>query len=125
MKSSFVLTNLLQSFHKVAVIFKPATLLSFHKALVDRKYSRLYSNKSKKEPGPKPQDKRLIDLVIEMKKRNPNFGYGRIAMQIYEAFGIEISRFAVARILRKYQHKFPTGDGPSWLTFIGHMKDSL
>ncbi len=60
-----------------------------------------------------------------MKKRNPSFGYGRIAMQIVECFGFEISRFAVGRILRNDKHKLPAGDGPSWLTFIGQMKDSL
>ena len=63
---------------KVAVIMKPATILAFHKALVKRKYNKLYSNQTKKTPGRKPQDLVLIDLVIEMKKRNPSFGYGRI-----------------------------------------------
>ncbi len=28
-------------------------------------------------------------------------------------------------ILRKNKNKLPTGEGPSWLSFIGHMKDSL
>ncbi len=46
-------------------------------------------------------------------------------MQLYEAFGIEITRFTVGRILRKNKHKLPPGEGPSWLTFIGHLKDSL
>jgi transposase InsO family protein len=46
-------------------------------------------------------------------------------MQIFEAFGVRISRFAVARILRKNKHKLPSGDGPSWLTFIGRLTDSL
>jgi transposase InsO family protein len=110
---------------KVAIIIRPSTILSFHGALVRRKYSRLYSNKTKKKPGRKGQDQALIDLVIEMKAHNPSFGYGRIAMQIFEAFGIEISRFTVGRILRKNKHKLPPGGGPSWLTFIGHMKDSL
>jgi len=110
---------------KVVVIIRPSTILSFHGALVRRKYSRLYSNKTKKKPGRKGQDQALIDLVIEMKAHNPSFGYGRIAMQIFEAFGIEISRFTVGRILRKNKHKLPPGGGPSWLTFIGHMKDSL
>ena len=110
---------------KIAVIIKPTTLLAFHKSLVNRKYSRLYSNKTRRIPGRKPQDQALVDLVIEMKKRNSSFGYGRIAMQIFEAFGIEISRFAVGRILRKNRHKLLPGGGPSLLTFIGHMKDSL
>ena len=86
---------------KVAVIIKPATVLAFHKALVKRKYSKLYSNRAKRDPGRKPPDQALIDLVIEMKRHNPSFGYGRISMQILEAFGISISRFAVGRILRK------------------------
>ena len=46
-------------------------------------------------------------------------------MQIFKAFGTAISRFTVGRILRKNKDKLPSGDGPSWLTFIGHMKDSL
>jgi hypothetical protein len=110
---------------KLAIVAKPTTILNFHKALVKRKYSRLYSNTAKKKAGRKGQNQDLIDLVIEIKQLNPSFGYGRIAMQIFEAFGIIISRFAVGRILRKNKHKLLPGGGPSWLTFIGHMKDSL
>lgn len=110
---------------KIAVIIKPATILAFHKSLVKRKYSLLYSNKKKKVPGRKSEDQVLIDLVVDMKKRNRSFGYGRISMQIFEAFGISINRFAVGRILRKNKHTLPSGDGPSWLTSIGHIKDSL
>ena len=40
----FVFENRLQ---KVAIVLKPATILRFHKALVQRKYSKLYSNKTK------------------------------------------------------------------------------
>lgn len=113
--------------NQIAVILKPTTILKFHKALVKRKYKELYSNKSPKKPGRKAPDQALIDLVIEMKIKNSLFGYGRIAMQIYEAFGIKISRFAVGRILRKhFKNKPPNNnDGPSWLTFLGHLKDSL
>ena len=109
---------------KIAIV-KPSTIISFHRALVKRKYSRLLSNKAVKKSGRKPPDQAIIDLVVEMKKRNSPIGYERIAMQIYETFGIEISRFAVGRILRKNLDDFPSGDGPSWLTFIGHLKDSL
>jgi hypothetical protein len=83
----------------MAVVIKPETILAFHKALVKRKYSRLYSNKTKKKPGRKPQNHMLIDLVIEMKTLNPSFGYGRISMQIFKAFGIKISRFAVGKLV--------------------------
>jgi hypothetical protein len=94
---------------------------------VQRKYSKLYSNKTKRKPGRKSPDQALIDLVIEMRKLNPNMGYGRISMQIYQEFGVKISRFAVGRILRKHfgKNNPGRGEGPSWLTFIGHMTDSL
>ena len=120
----FVGANRLQ---KVTAILKPATILRFHKMLRDRKYSKLYSNKIKNKTGRKGPNQKLVDLVIEMKRENTNFGYGRIAMQIYQEFGIKISRFSVGRILRKhYNSSDPSnGNGPSWLTFIGHIKDSL
>ena len=111
----------------MSIVIKPATILSFHKALVQRKYSKLYSNRTKKNPGRKGPGQALIDLVVLMKDKNPLIGYGRISMQIYKEFGIEISRFTVGRILRKhFRNDNPgKGEGPSWLTFIGHMKDSL
>ena len=110
---------------RISVVFKPATILRFHKALVDRKYRRLYSNKTKRKPGRKSPDQTIINFVFEMKKQNPIFGYLRISMQIHEAFGIDITPYAVGRILRKQSSTSPTDGGPSWLTFIGHMKDSL
>ena len=60
-----------------------------------------------------------------MKKRNPRYGHRRIAMQISNAFGIEIDKDVVRRVLDKHYKNRPNGDGPSWLTFIGHVKDSL
>lgn len=60
-----------------------------------------------------------------MKQRNPSYGYLRIAMQIEIAFGIKIEKDVVRRVLNKHYKHNPNGDGPSWLTFIGHMKDSL
>jgi len=61
-----------------------------------------------------------------MKKRNPRFGYLRIAMQIQHAFGIELDKGVVKRVLDKhYRPAAPGNDGPSWLTFIGQTKDSL
>lgn len=110
---------------RIAISIKPATLLKFHKALVQRKYRQLFSNKSPKKPGPKGPSRAVIDAVVEMKQRNPRYGYRRIAMQITLAFGVEIDKDIVRRILNKYFKNKPKNNGPSWLTFIGHMKDSL
>ncbi len=110
---------------RVTIILKPTTIIKFHRALVKRKYHLLFSNKTAKKPGRKGPSEALIRLIVEMKKRNPRYGYLRIAMQIKEAFGIDLDEGVVRRALAKHHKTTPKGDGPSWLTFIGHMKDSL
>ena len=61
-----------------------------------------------------------------MKQRNPKFGYVRIAQQISHAFGVEIDKDVVRRVLAKhYRLGNSETDSPSWLTFIGHAKDGL
>ncbi len=109
---------------KIAVIFKPETLLKFHRALVKKKYSLLYSPKSRKKPGPRGPSQELINLIIEMKRRNPRYGCRRIAMQISRMFEIAVDKDIVRRVLEKH-YKPERGGGPSWLTFLGHTKDSL
>src|ERR1051326_9287515 len=58
-----------------------------------------------------------------MKRRNRTWGYKRIAQQISFAFGLDIDKDIVRRILAIHFH--PGSEGPSWLSFIGHAKDSL
>ena len=61
-----------------------------------------------------------------MKRRIPKYGCPRIAQQINNAFGTNISKDVGRRVLAKYYRLGPDpGNGPSWLTFIGQMKDSL
>ncbi len=109
-----------------AVIVKPSTLLSFHKALVKRKYRQLFSSYGNNKPGPKGPNSALIKMIVDIKRRNPKFGCPRIALIITNTFGIEINKDVVRRILIKHYHPGPgERDGPSWLSFIAHMKDSL
>src|SRR5215831_1115075 len=110
---------------KVALAFKTSTLLSFHRALVQRKYRLLFSPKQRTKPGPKGPTADLIRGVVEMKQRNPTRGCPHIADQINLAFGTSINKDVVRRILAQHYRSVPTGGGPSWLTFIGHVKDSL
>ncbi len=106
-----------------AVIIKPSTLLRFHEALKKRQYQLLYSSRPRGKPGPKGPSKELIPIIVEMKQRNPKYGCPKIAEQISKLFGIDINKDVVRRILAKYYHPSPdTGGGPSWLSFIGHMK---
>jgi hypothetical protein len=110
---------------RVAIAFKPSTFLSFHRALVQRKYRLLFSSKQRTKPGPKGPTADLIHAVVEMKERNPTWGCPQIAEQINLAFGTSMNKDAVRRILAIHYRPTSTEGGASWLTFIGHMKDSL
>jgi len=108
-----------------AIVLKPATLLHLHDLLAERKYRMLFSPKRRCQPGPKGPNKELIDAIVEMKQRNPNWGCPRMAQQLALAFGVEIDKDVVRRILATHYRPQRDPEGPSWLTFIGHMKDSL
>jgi len=108
-----------------AVILKPSTILGFHRTLVGRKYQLLFTPKTRGKPGPKGPSRELIETIVALKQRNPNWGCPKIAQQITLAFGIDIDKDVVRRVLARHYRPTPDGNGPSWLTFLGHMKDSL
>jgi putative transposase len=110
---------------KISVILKTSTLLRLHRALVKRKYRLLYSSRRCGRPGPKGPSRELIDAVVEMKWRNPYFGCRKIAEQISNAFGIELNKDVVRRILIGYYRPGPGAGGPSWLSTIGEARDRL
>ena len=110
---------------KLAVILKPRTLLRFHEALKKRKYRWFFLSGGHRRPGPKGPSKELIDAIVEFKRRNPRVGCPRIAQEIAHAFSIDIDKDIVRRVLAKHYRPEAGTDGPSWLSFIGHMKDSL
>jgi len=74
------------------------------------------------EGQPSPE---LIDAILEMKRRNPRFGYQGIAQELTLAFGVEIDNDTVRRVSAKHYRPDPSNGGASWLTFLAHAKDSL
>jgi transposase InsO family protein len=113
-------------FRKVAIGVRPSTLLAFHQALVRRKYRRLFSSSPcSKKPGPKGPSEPLTRAIVELKSRNPRFGCPRIARIIAHTFGVEVDKNVVYRVLSKHYRPAPGGIGPSWLSFIGRVTDSL
>ena len=107
-----------------AIAIAASTLLNFHRALVDRKYSRLFSKKSRSKPGPKGPSKELIKLVVETKERNPSYGCPRIALLVGNVLGKLIDDETVRRILARHYRPTP-GKGPSWLLPIGKSPNKL
>jgi transposase InsO family protein len=108
-----------------AIIIKPATLFRFHAAMKKRKYRNLYLPGGGRKPGPKGPSKEVIKAIVEMKRRNPRYGCPRIAQQINLAFGLDLDKDTVRRLLAIHYKPEPSDRGPSWLTVIGHAKDSL
>ena len=108
-----------------AIVLKPATLLHLQQILTQRKYRLLFSPKGRRKPGPRGPNKELIEAVVQMKQRNPTWGCPRIAQQIALAFDIPIDKDMVRRILACHYRPGQDTGGPSWLTFLGHLKDSL
>jgi len=110
---------------RCAIVLKPSTLLSLHRALRRRRYRRLFSSKVPTKPGPKGPTEEIIAAVVDMKRRIPTWGCPRIAQQITMAFAIPITKDVVRRILAARYQLAPDSAGPSWLTALGHTKDSL
>jgi transposase InsO family protein len=108
-----------------AIILKPSTVLAFHRNLVKRKYRLLFSPILRGTPGPKGPSRELINAIVVMKQRNPRWGCPHIAAQISLALGITLDKDVVRRVLARYYRSTPGGNGPSWLTFLGQMRDSL
>ena len=107
-----------------AIVLRPSTILEFHRALRTRKYRWLFSPK-RRLTGPQGPSKALVDAIVDMKRRNPRWGCPRIAQQIALAFAVDIDKDVVRRVLATHYRPAPHSGGPSWLTFLGHAKDSL
>jgi putative transposase len=110
---------------RAAIVLRLSTLLGLHRALSRQKYRRLFSSKAPEKPGPKGPTQYVIAAVVDMKRRNPTWGCPRIAQQVALAFGTPIHKDVVRRILALRYQPEPESAGPSWLTFLGHAKDSL
>lgn len=106
-----------------AVVLKPSTLLHLHQVLTKRKYRLLFSPERGRRPGPKGPSQELIDTVVETKRRNPGWGCPRIAQEVALAFGVEIDKDVVRRILSWHYRPESDSTGPSWLAFLGYTKD--
>src|SRR6476646_11245024 len=99
------------------IVLKPSTLLHLHSVLRKRKYRWLFSPRHCRRPGPKGPNKDLIDAVVATKRRNPGWGCPRIAQQISLAFGVEIDKDVVRRVLSVHYRPESGSGGPSWLRF--------
>jgi putative transposase len=107
---------------RLILVFKPETLLGWHRDLVKKKWT--FAN-SPKMPGRPPTDPQLVQLVLRMAREN-QWGDHKIEGEL-KKLGYRISHETIRKILRSHDiapvpiRKSPT----NWRTFLSHYKDTL
>jgi putative transposase len=82
---------------EIATIVTPDTILRWHRQLVAQKWD--YSDLRKKRPGRPGVSEEVTQLVLQMARDNPSWGYDRIQGALSD-IGHEISDTTVGNILR-------------------------
>ena len=103
-------------------IFKPETVLGWHRELVRRKWS--YKRKNR---GGRPQTaKEIEELIVRMAKENSNWGYGKIEGEL-KKLGYEIPWETVLNVLKRHHiEPAPVRNGSiGWQTVMKHYKEQL
>ena len=107
-----------------AIVLKPSTLLHLHSLLRKRKYRLLFSPQqaSTRPEGTEPRTYR--------RRRGYEAAESQLGLSSHcpadrVGFRREIDKDVVRRILSAHYQPESDSGGPSWLTFLGHMKDSL
>jgi len=112
----------------VAIIVKPATLIKYHSALVKNKFSVIFGNRKrdKQKPGPKGLSQEVINAIVQAKILNYRMGANKIKEMINLHFKLELTERQVRHVIKTYYKPDPLEQYKrSWLTFLGHTKDSL
>ena len=103
-------------------IFKPETVLGWHRELVRRKWS--YKRKSQ---GGRPRTSKEIDeLIVRLVKENSNWGYGKIEGEL-KKLGYEVPWETVRNVLKRHNiEPAPVRNGSiGWRTVMRHYKEQI
>ncbi|MBK8034535.1 MAG: helix-turn-helix domain-containing protein [Chloroflexi bacterium] len=104
------------------LVFKPDTLLRWHRELVKRKWTFKHQAKRVGRPPIEPQ---VVQLVLQLVREN-RWGDDRITGEL-KKLGYRISHETVHQILRR--HGIPPipqkQSARTWRTYLNHYKDTL
>ncbi len=108
---------------EVVLLFKPDTLLQWHRDLVRRKWTfTRYAS-----VGRPPTSPDLEALILRLAKENPNWGYGKLEGELGK-LGYDIGRSTIRDVLKRNRIP-PAPDrgkrGSTWRTFLAHYKDQV
>ena len=114
----------IKALREVAMIVKPETIITWDRKLIAAKFDS--SKKRKKKVGRPLTDSELETLILQISKRNPRWGYDRIAGALAN-LGYRISDQTVGNILKRNGIMPAPSRKPklSWSDFIAMHKDVI
>lgn len=116
-------TSVRSRLSQVVLLFKPDTLLKWHRELVRRKWTF----KQQAPRGRPPISHELEALILRLAKENPTWGYGKLEGELGK-LGYAIGRSTIRDVLKR-QRVPPAPErakrGSSWRTFLKHHKDEI
>lgn len=109
--------------NEALLLFKPDTVLKWHRELVRRKWT--FANKSKK--GRPVTSAELQELLLRLARGNPSWGYSKLHGELLK-LGYTIGRSTVRDILKR-QHIAPAPkrakNGRSWSNLLSHYGQQI
>ncbi len=107
----------------VVFLFKPETLLKWHRELVRRKWT-FRKHPAQGRPSISPE---LKALIVRLAKENPTWGYGKLQGELLKV-GYAIGQSTVRDVLKRKRvppAPHQAQHGRSWRTFLAHYKDQI
>jgi len=103
-----------------AFLVRPETLLRWHRRLVARRWAYPH-----RRPGRPPIGHQVRELILQLARENPSWGYMRIAGELRK-LGVPVSATSVRNILaRAGVPPVPQRDRLSWRRFLQAHADSI
>ncbi|HSH78364.1 MAG TPA: helix-turn-helix domain-containing protein [Herpetosiphonaceae bacterium] len=108
---------------QIVLVFKPETLLKWHRELVRCKWT--FTNR--RMGGRPPITAELEALILRLAKENPRWGYGKLHGELLK-LGYDLSRTTVKDVLKR--HRVPPAPerakrASSWRSFLHHYQDQI
>ena len=104
-------------------LFKPETVIGWHRAAVRRKWTFQQGRKR----GRPPVDSELEGWILQVARDNPTLGYDKLEGELRK-LGFEVSATTIRTVMQR--HGIPPAperarQGSSWRTFLSHYKDQF
>jgi transposase InsO family protein len=108
---------------QVLLVFKPDTVLTWHRELVRRKWTF----KHRRAGGRPPIPADLAALILRLARENPSWGYGKLQGELLK-LGYTVGRSTIRDVLKRNQ--VPPAlkrrrAGSSWRRFLKHYQQQM